>query len=82
MVTDYPLVRDTALDERNRAGWLRWADAYARDERPRDLRTMAERAEGWRLEARARGLRAYAARLHAARFHDGKVVSITLGRSR
>lgn len=81
MVT-YEVVRDSALADRNRDNYLRWADAWCRCETPPDLRSCFEQEDATLLHARAHALVDYARKLHAARFRGKKIVPITLWRSR
>lgn len=68
MVTDYPTIRDTVLDARNRDNRLRWMDAWARGDTPRDLRTWREQDAACDLHARAASLRSKARAMHDRRF--------------
>jgi hypothetical protein len=78
---EFETVRDAALAERNRDNYIRWADAYARGDCPRDRRNWQEQDRAADLHARAHYLRKYARRLHAARYNPPKVVNIKAFRS-
>ncbi len=73
---EYQTVRDMALAERNHNNWLRWADAWARGDSPRDLRSWQQKDAACDIHARANYLQRIARKLHSARFGAPKVVNL------
>ena len=78
---DFEPVRDPVVAERNRVNWLRWADALARDYKPRDIRSWQQQDMATDLHAKAMYLRRYARRLYAARHGAPKVADISMFRA-